>query len=394
MLSAGSVLTFTFGVFFLPLHEEFGWSRTQISLGYSVMALVYGLLQPWIGKLIDRYSARKVILPSLVFVGVMLMLLYFLPPDLWLFYLVFAVLGAVGAGSGMAGYVNVISHWFDRRRGLALGLTIGGFGLGASAMPTLAHTLITELGWRGAYVALGVIVIAITVPVVGLFLRESPERMGLRPDGDTLSGGVEGAPPEEKQGQTFSEVRRTSTFWIMVIAFFLISLGIHACLIHLVPIITDNGIAAETAAYVASLLGVTLVVARIGTGYLLDRFNAAYVSAGIFTVSAMGIVLLYAGSGLQQMVIAAVLIGVGFGAESDIIAYMVGRYFGLRHISELYGYFYAIYLLGAVLGPIVMGAAFDANGSYDAALAMLTVAMLIATGMLVRLGIMRRDSAM
>ena len=220
MLSSGSVLTFTFGVFFLPLNEEFGWSRTQISLGYSLMALAFGLLQPWIGKLIDRYTARKVILPSVVLVGVLLMSLRFLTAELWFFYVVFGVLGALGAGTGMAGYVNVISHWFDRRRGLALGLTIGGFGLGASAMPTLAHRLITELGWRGAYFALGVMVILITVPVVGLFLRETPQQMGLLPDGESVADDVGKALPIEQQGLRFGDVWRTATFWHMVVAVF------------------------------------------------------------------------------------------------------------------------------------------------------------------------------
>ena len=392
MLSSGSVLTFTFGVFFLPLNEEFGWSRTQISLGYSLMALAFGLLQPWIGKLIDRYTARKVILPSVVLVGVLLMSLRFLTAELWFFYVVFGVLGALGAGTGMAGYVNVISHWFDRRRGLALGLTIGGFGLGASAMPTLAHRLITELGWRGAYFALGVMVILITVPVVGLFLRETPQQMGLLPDGETVADDVDKALPIEQQGLRFGDVWRTATFWHMVVAFLLISLGIHACLIHLVPIITDSGISAETAALVASSLGITLIAARIGTGYLLDLFNAAFVSACIFVVCSVGIILLCTGNAVTQMYLAALLIGIGFGAESDIIAYMVGRYFGLRHIGELYGYFYGIYILGAVLGPVLMGVAFDTTGSYRVALLTLTAAMLFASALLVRLGFMRRDA--
>ncbi len=391
MLSAGSVLTFTFSVFIIPLSLEFGWSRTELSLGYSLGALCFGILQPWIGRLIHRFSARKVILPSVGFTGLLLMSLYFLSANLWHFYLIYAAIGALGAGTGMTAYVKVISHWFDRRRGLALGLTIAGFGLGASIMPSLAHALITTTDWKGAYFFLGVIVIGIAIPVVGIFLKDSPQQMGMLSDGDSPGQRALRGTEATKQGLDVSEARRTVTFWLMVIAFFLVSLAIHACIIHLVPIITDRGVDVKTAVFAASLLGITLIFARVGTGFLLDKFNAAFVGASIFAISAMGLLLLYFSSEVYYVYLAVVLIGLAFGAESDVIAYMVSRYFGLLHMSEIYGYFYAIYILGAVLGPLLMGAAYDLSGSYQSALMILTLLVLTAAGLLIKLGFMRRD---
>jgi len=390
MLSAGSVLTFTFGVFILPLSQEFGWSRTQLSLGYSLGALSFGVLQPWIGRLIDRHSSRSVIIPSVALTGLALASLYVLGDSLWQFLLTYAAIGALGAGTGMTGYVKVISNWFDKRRGLALGLTIAGFGVGASVMPSLAHGLIAATDWRTAYLLLGLIVVVVTVPVVGGFLREHPRQMGLAAD-----GAAPAADPAQRrrseQDLDVRQARRTLRFWLMVVAFFLVSLAIHACIIHLIPILTDRGVSSKTAALAASVLGIALIFARVGTGFLLDKFNAAYVGAGIFVISAGGLVLLLIGMSGGSVYLAVLLVGLAFGAESDVIAYMVSRYFGLSHMSEIYGYFYAIYILGAVLGPLLMGAAYDLRASYASALVTLTVFMLVASAILMRLGTVEPD---
>ena len=387
----GAIIVFSFGLFILPLHEEFGWSRTEISLAYSLAALLYAPVQPLVGKLIDRFSARKVILPSIVFLGLLLMSNYFLTPNLWHFYLAYILMGLLGSGTAPPAYVKVISHWFDRKRGLALGLAMGGFGLGAFVLPYLTHTLITEFGWRGAYVGLGIIIIAVTVSVVGPFLRETPEHMGLLPDGDITPKQTSRNTTEEKHGMRFSEVRRTSIFWLMVITFVLVSLGVHAVTIHLVPIISDRGIDTKGAAFAASMLGIAVLFARIGTGLLLDLFNAAFIGACVFALSALGLFLLYFNPESNYLLYPAVLlIGVTLGAETDLIAYMCGRYFGLLHVGEIYAYFFAIYIMGAVVGPLVMGAVFDNYGSYQPALAAITLFMVIATMLMTVLGFQRR----
>ena len=387
----GAIIVFTFGLFILPLQEEFGWSRTEIILAYSFSALLYAPVQPLVGKLIDRFSARKVILPSVVFLGLLLMSMYFLTPNLWHFYLIYIAMGLLGAGTAPPAYIKVISHWFDRKRGLALGLAMSGFGLGASLLPYLTHSLITQFGWRGAYVALGVIIIVVTVSVIGPFLRETPEQMGLLPDGDTVPAHRAQGQKKEKQGMSFAEVWRTNTFWLMVATFVFVSLGVHGVTLHLVPIIVDRGIDAGTAALAASMLGVAVIFARIGTGYLLDLINPAFIGACIFAVSAVGLLLLYLGPDSNYLLYPAVLlIGVTLGAETDLIAYMCGRYFGLLHIGEIYAYFFAIYIFGAVVGPLLMGAVFDSYGSYQIALATITFFMLVASVLMTRLGFVRR----
>ncbi len=388
----GAIVVFTFGLFILPLHEEFGWSRTQIALAYSLSAIPYALVQPLVGKLIDRFSARWVIVPSISLLGLLLMSLYFLTDNLWHLHLVYVLMGLLGAGTAPPAYIKVVSHWFDRRRGLALGLATAGFGLGATILPYLTHTFITTFGWRGAYVGLGIIIIVVTAVVIGPFLIETPEQMGLLPDGDSAPPEKSADPQEVKDGISLAEALRTTTFWLMVVAFVLVSLGVHAVTIHLVPIVSDRGIDAGTAAVAASMLGVSVVVSRVCSGYLLDVLNAGFIGATVFTLSACGLLMLYLSPDTVFLLyVAVMLIGISFGAENDVIAYMCGRYFGLRHIGEIYALFFGIYILGAIIGPLAMAAVFDHYGSYQLGLVSILASMAIAAILMTKLGFMRRQ---
>jgi MFS family permease len=152
LLSVGPVLLFTFGVFLKQLSQEFGWSRAQISLAFTLNALGMTLAAPFLGWLIDRFGARRVILPAALAFGVGVLSLYFLSAHLWHFYAIYLLLGVVGSGTTPVPYSKIISQWFDQKRGLALGLAAAASALGAFIMPSLAQAFITMVGWRGAYV--------------------------------------------------------------------------------------------------------------------------------------------------------------------------------------------------------------------------------------------------
>lgn len=382
----GPIISFTFGVFLKPLSTEFGWSRAEISLAFSLSLLVLSGALPLVGRLVDRWGARKVIVPSVLLFAFGLFSFALLSARLWHFYAIYLFLGIVGGGTAPIPYSNVISHWFDRRRGLALGLSMVGLGLGTFIMPFLAQTLIEAVGWRQAYMLIGVMVGAVAIPVVGLFLKETPHMLGLWPDGER--GGHRGATSTgaHQDGLSFHEAWHTGTFWLMVGAFFLVSASVHGCLIHLVPLLTDRGVSAQNAALATSLLGGALLLGRVGTGYLLDRFFASLVAVCFFCGAALGIGLLWGGITGSVAFAAAFLIGLGLGAEGDIIAYLVSRYFGLRAFGEIYGYAFAAFTLGGVIGPVCMGIGFDAMDSYRFVLGVFVIATLIAAGLMTRLG--------
>jgi MFS family permease len=382
----GPIIVATFGVFLKPLSQEFGWNRTQISLAFSLATLGITVAVPLVGRLVDRFGARRVILPAVLLFGLSVLSLSFLSGQLWHFYALYLLIGVVGSGTTPVPYAKVLSRWFDRRRGLALGLAVAGNAVGAMFMPSVAQALIAAVGWRYTYVFLGLMAMGVAIPVVGLLLKETPQLIGLKPDGETGGQAEVSKPLSQEEGLSFYETWHTGTFWLMVSAFFLISVSFHGYIIHLVPLLTDRGLSAQSAALTVSLAGGAALIGRVGIGYLLDRFFAPYVAGGFFCGFALGIFLLWSGAVGGVVLVAVVLVGLGIGAELDVMPYMVSRYFGLRAFGEIYSYAFAIFGLGAVVGPLLMGAGFDATGSYSLVLATFVIVALTAAGLMTRLG--------
>ncbi|HET9531671.1 MAG TPA: MFS transporter [Blastocatellia bacterium] len=376
------VVSFTFGLFSNPLSEEFRWSRAEISAAFSLSLIAMCVAMPLIGRLVDGLGARMVIIPSVLVSGLCLISFYFLSGSLWHYYGAYIALGVAGGASSQMPYSGVISRWFDRRRGLALSLAASGAGLGSLVIPPLAQLLIVGVGWRRAYALMGMAVIAVTVPVVGMFLKESPQSLGLLPDGQA---GVTKA-REEAEGTSSREATRSYAFWAICVASFFLSSSVVGCLIHLTPMLTDRGVSAEKAALATSLLGGASLIGGLGTGYLLDRFSARHVSAGFFGGASIGIFLFWGDLGEGLTFIAAFLIGLGMGASGQIIPYLVSRYFGLRAFNEIYSYALVSFTLGGVAGPLLMGAGFDINGSYYMTLVFFLLITVVATLLMMRLG--------
>jgi imidazolonepropionase-like amidohydrolase/sugar phosphate permease len=382
----GAIISFTFGVFSNPVAREFGWTRTQISLAYSLSLILYCVATPVLGRLIDRMGARKIILPSVLVFGLCLISFQLLAGNLWHFYAIYIAMGLIGGGNSLVPYAGVISHWFDKQRGLALGLAAIGVGMSTFVMPSLAHALIAATGWRGAYTILGLLVIVVTIPVVGFFLVDKPQLMGLLPDGERVSLHQVETDRHQPQGMTGLEALRTGTFWLLFVSFLLIGISVVGCLIHLVPMLTDRGVSARTAAFATSVLGGAVILGRVLSGYLLDRLFASYVAMVFFLGAAIGIFVLWSGVAGPWVFVAAFLIGMGMGAENDIIAYVVSRYFGLRAYSEIYGYVLISFAMGGIIGPLMMGVGFDKTGSYRLILGVFLAATLLGALMMTRLG--------
>jgi MFS family permease len=385
LLGYAPVFVYSFSVFIKSLAHDFHSSRTSISFAFTLANIMQSVGAPLIGRWVDRFGARKVIVPSTVIFGLVLISFKYFSTSLWHLYAFFIVLGFLGTGTAPVPYGIVVSRWFDKKRGLALGLMMVGVSSGAIVMPPIAQRLITLFGWRSAYSIIGFVVLAVSLPVVGIFLKESPEKIGVQADGvlDLHTGSEERS---DEQGVRWSVARRGRTFWFMASAFFLVGASVHGCVIHLVPMLTDRGISVERAALASSLLGVAVLIGRVLSGYLLDRFFGPYVAILLFSGVAVGISLLWAGVGGSLTLLAAFLVGLGMGAEADIIAYLTSRYFGLRSFGEIYGYLFAAFTLAGALGPVLMGVGFDHLGSYRTPLLFFLAATLVAMVLLTRLG--------
>jgi MFS family permease len=381
------VVVFSFGVFLGPIARDFNAGRGDVSFAYTLFSLIQAMSIPFAGWLMDRFGARKLILPSMVLASFVLLLSPFCSGSLWQLYVFFGTLGFLAAGAGPVAFAKVISHWFDRRRGLALGVMMLGLGLGAFVMPSLAQLLIARFGWRLAYAAVGSSILLVSTPLVVKFLNERPESLGLVPDGGISPHPAARTEPQNQAlGVTWREALRTPTFWLLLSSFALVAAATQACFAHMAAIVSDRGSNAQLAAMASSLLGGGLLMGRTGSGYLLDRFFAPRVAALIFTGAAAGIALLRIAYSPGPAFAAAFLIGLAIGAEGDVMPYLTSRYFGLRCFGEICGIVFAGFSLAGGLGPYLMGAAYDAKGSYDLPLVLFCIAVLIAAALMLVAG--------
>ena len=357
MVGFGSLLVFTFGTFIKPLSTEFGWNRESISAAFGFAAMTVAVCSPLLGRLLDRFGPRRIILPCMAVFGLTFASLGFLTPRLVHLYAVFVLLGVVGNGTSQMGYSRAVATWFDRRRGIALALVMAGSGMGSILFPPLSQYLITHYGWRSAYPLLGGLVLLFGIPLTALFVRERPRHQ-------TAEAGV-------LKGINVKTSIRSPAFWILIATLFLGSVSVNGAITHLAPLLTDRGISASNAALVASALGLSSFAGRLVTGFLLDRFFGPIVGFCVAAAAAAGIVVLASAGSMALALAAVVLIGLGMGAEADITPYLLTRYFGLRSFSTLYGFSWTAYAIAGAVGPFIMGRAFDATGSYTNLLRML-----------------------
>jgi MFS family permease len=373
-VSFGPVVVFTFGVFLRPISEEFGWTRGEASLAFSVAALTVSLVSPLIGRMTDRYGARPIVVICASIYAAAYASLAWLTGALAQLYATYFVIGLVGNGATQLPYSQTITEWFDRRRGTALALMMTGVGLGIVVMPPLAQYLIDAYGWRSAYLALGGLMFAAAVPLPAMLLR----RGGLAAQSSSTVAAPAG-------GMRVREAVRTQAFWIILVCFFLQSAALNGCVAHLAPMLTDGGLTAAQAAVAASILGGFTMAGRLTTGWMLDRFFAPRVAAAFFATATAGVLILLMPTTQTTALVAAALIGFSMGAEADAMPYLVSRYFGLRSFTELFGYTFSAYAVAGALGPGLMGVGFDRFGDYRTTMAGLAVAIAAGTLLLFRL---------
>jgi MFS family permease len=380
-VSFGPVIVFTFGIFLKPLSNEFGWSRGEISLAFSLAAITVSFCSPLIGRWADRSGPRRVILVCATVYAAAFAALSLLSGKLWQLYATYIVIGAVGNGATQLPYSRFITEWFDRRRGLALSVMMSGVGAGIILMPTLGQTLIDDDGWRAAYRLLGLLMLLAAVPLPAVLLPGKPSSRPVQESGpDSQAGAASGL-----QGLTAGQALRGAAFWQILGCFFLFSVSINGCVAHFAPLLTDRGLPPQEAAMMASLLGAATLIGRLITGWLLDRYFAPWVCAASFSLAALGIAVLVGSAAPAAAGAAAVLMGYAMGAEADVMPYLVSRYFGLRAFTELYGYAFSGYAVAGALGPWLMGLSYDRSGDYRQVLLGFAVSVVAAVALLLRL---------
>lgn len=356
-LNIGPVLLFTFGLFIMPINKETGWSTVSLASAIGPAMLVTALLQPAIGYLLDRFGIRRCALISFALFGTSLCALG-LGPQTQVTFTIFLVLATfMGAAQTPLPYSYLIARSFDKQRGLALGVVLSFSGLGVAVWPLIVGGLLTTFSWRQAYLAIGIIVLVLGALAV-LLIR------------DPLSASSDGRPSVQPginaDGMTLREAIATGPFWCLVVVFFIMSAIITGGTVHLPALLVSQGLTLQMAASFASVVGITSIAARLVIGWALDRFNAPIVSFAVFLAPAIGSLLLWDG-GVSAFVCAA-LLGIGLGAEADVLAYIASRAFGTKHFGKVYGALMVVFLIGVSAGPALFAYALDGHGGYPMAL--------------------------
>ena len=376
-------------IFLVPLQDHFGWSRAAIAGGSAVAALTIGAASPVVGILIDRYGSRKVMTTGALVMGCAFCLFGGVR-SLWQLYAI-NVIAAIGIAS-VAWIPNqtLISNWFDRIRGRAMGIALAGIGFGGFAMPPLADFLITNFGWRFAFAGLGSLVLLIVVTVTLALVRSKPEDMGLLPDGEprVAEGPAEDPTRETREevateGLSLAESVRTSAFWVLSLVHVLWTFGSMSIIGHLPAFLTDQGFEKLAAGALSMAIGCS-VVGRLSFGVLADRFNKKRIMSLTLIFHALAVLCLFRIHSFWAIPAFVILFGLGLGGGAVLVPLLIGEYFGLRAFAKVLGLITISATLGAATGPVVTGRIFDVMGSYDLAFT-LHIAAFMAAGVAIYL---------
>lgn len=365
MCSNGAMMFTSMGVLVKPLTEEFGWSRGDVSFGATLVTvgIIIGLLTT--GPLIDRFGARRVLLVCVSLSCVIVAAGPFLISSLAAFYC-FLVLAAIAGGpTNTSGYARVVACWYDRRRGLFIGINACGMGLGFAVAPLVTDFAVRHWNWQAGYVSIALLMAIIAIPSLVFLVIDKPSDVGLQVDGDEHDHTTESPADPEQGSLSLKEAMATPTFWLLLYIVATLAFALQGTLIHLVPLLIDRGIEPSTAALVASTVGLSMVAARLVVGFALDYMFAPRLAMIVFSLAGMSIVLILFTNYLPLYFLAAILVGFGIGAEGDLMAYMVSRYFGMRSFALIFSVIFSFYILGTGTGPAVFGYLYDSQGNYE-----------------------------
>jgi MFS family permease len=385
MFASGPGQSHLFSVFIPPISEDLGISRTSISSAYGLATLVAAFGLPYMGRLVDRHGVRSVLIVVALLLGFSA-LAFGTVANLALLALGFGALRFFGQGSLMLSCANLVAQWFDRKRGFALSLMALGFSASVAVHPPLAQWLIDHVGWRQAWLWLGLITWLLLVPVVVLLVQDKPEDLGLKPDGASrrvpsgsvpsqsdAAGTPESAADSADAGLAVRQAIRTPAFWIIALSLATFSMLATGLFFHQASIFASLGLSPQVAARVFPVSAITMVLAMPVVGRMLDRLPTRPTFAAAMLSMSAGTVSLLAARDVRTALLYAVVFGISNAAINAHLSYLWPRFFGRRHLGSIQGLAQTIAVIGASIGPIPLAFAFDQFGDYQGALITLSL---------------------
>ncbi len=384
-------IRYSFGVFFTPLEEAFGWPRATTSgvfATYMILSSLFAIISGWA---IDRYGPRMVVIGMGVITGISLILTGRVE-SLWQLYLTYSILLAMGTGGTYAIVMSTGSRWFLKRRATALAIIGSGAGLGTLIMAPVSAQLIAAYDWRTCFVALAIIV-WITVIPAAWFLKKEPGGIGAPPDGERehMSQTDIGESADWSRHFSLTEALKTRSFWLFFLIWFSYSFCLHLVLTHVVPRAQDVGIAPVQAAAIVSVMGAVTIPSRILIGILSDRVGRKTTGIVCALIHTVAMLWLIGSTEMWMFYLFAVIYGIGYGGLDPPIVALIGDAFGLRRVGVIMGSLIVGWGLGAALGPYLGGLVFDISSSYSTAFLVAALVMVMAAIFISRLDISKNS---
>lgn len=360
-----AALRVIFALFLVPVSDGLQITRTEYLAAAAAGPIATGLAAFFVGRLVDKYGPRRVLIPGLIAFSLAEMALSQMTPSPLIMTLLWMGFGLTAATQSPTGYVKTISGWFTEKRGLVLGLALGvGAGVGGALMTVIIGAVMDEAGWRMAFFTLGAIPLVVGVPVLIWGLRDPP--LEVDPHGGEIAVAA--------TGMSGADARKTGTFWLILIAILLHQFVLSGMAAHQGAILEGLGLTSTQIGLFVAVFGLSFALGQAVLGWVMDNFNSPKVGVPFFSAGLAGILMFHyvliggLSSSTLALFLTALLFGMGSGAELALQAYYVGRYFGQRAMGELFALLLVIFVMSGAIGSILIGVIYDKTDSYALAL--------------------------
>ena len=369
--SFGTIPIYVVGVFTIPLGEAFGWSRGEIAFSFTVATFTSASLSALVGWLCDRFGSRPLVIVGTI--GYAFGMAIIATSSDWLlrYYASWSLATMLGVGASAIALTRFVAGWFERKRGLALGIMLMGSGLTAATAPPFVATLIENFNWRAGYLGLSAMILLVGVPIIFFWFKDAPR--------EKSATGQAAA----RRSTGFQLAFESRAFWLMSIAFCAATFGIAGLISSFAPILEDAGYTRVQAGTLTGLIGIFVMVGRLGVGYLLDHMWApgltfvalcfGAVTCGLLTLPELPV---------WMVVLAAFCLGVSAGAEWDALSYLTAREFGLKSYGRVYSLLVISVAVITAISPPIFGNTFDQQGSYRQVLLISMVLLVLGPALL------------
>ena len=385
VMFAGSGVRSSFGVFIRPMEEEFGWSRTELSLVASLSLFLYGAVGPFVGRFADRWGPRKVLAAAAVLLGLGTLgssLVSSLPQ----LYFTAGIVTSVGAGgAALSVAASAVARWFDSRRGLALGAAGAGVAAGQLLIVPFVMAISVAWGWRQSLVILGIGMFALILPLALLLVRNSPQDMGLAPYGasgpdSTKPGNSRTDPAAERT--SIRQAIRTFPFWLLAGSFFVCGYTTSGLVLtHFIPHATEHGFYPDQAAQALGIMGALNIIGTLGSGWICDRFGAKGPLAGYYLLRGLSLLFLPFVGTLPGLFAFSAIYGLNYISTVPATTSLTARIYGRYSVGELSGWIFLSHQVGAAVGSFFGGYAYDHFQNYTLAFHSAATLAFIAVGL-------------